>query len=51
VIGWLGTKRSGAAIVLFGGVDVLASYARSLVIDSVTQAGLWGGVPSVLLPG
>jgi len=51
VTGWLGTNRSGAVIVLLGGVAVLSSYARSLAIDSITQAGLWGGVPSVLLPG
>jgi hypothetical protein len=44
-------KQRLAAIMLLGGVAVLASYAYSLAIDPVTRAGLWGGVPSAFLPG
>jgi hypothetical protein len=39
-----------AWIVLLGGAGVLVSYAYSLGVDPVTQAGLWGGVPAALLP-
>jgi hypothetical protein len=44
-------KQSLAVIVLLGGVAVLASYAYILAIDPATRDGLWGGIPSALLPG
>lgn len=44
-------KKRLAAIVLLGGIAVLASYAYVLAVDPATRAGLWGGVPRSLLPG
>ncbi|MBN1137540.1 MAG: hypothetical protein JXM73_13210 [Anaerolineae bacterium] len=43
-------KKRLAAIVLLGGLAVLASYAYVLALDPATRAGLWGGVPQDLLP-
>jgi hypothetical protein len=43
-------RRTLAWIVSLGGAGVLASYAGSLGAGPATQAGLWGGVPSRLVP-
>jgi hypothetical protein len=43
-------KRTLAWIVSLGGAGVLASYACSLGVGPATRAGLWGGVPSRLIP-
>jgi len=44
-------KKRLAALVLLGGIAVLASYAYVLAVAPATRAGLWGDVPRALLPG